>query len=697
MVTRLGSALNETLIGSSGNDYLSGGRGSDVIRGLDGADLLFGGDGDDSVFGGPGDDILIEAVIGSQNVVGWGSDLLNGGAGFDTVAYDVGEVRPAGPLNADLRLGVVRGRDPVSNEVYIDRLVNIEAFVASNLADRVIVGGDWFVETGEGDDRVVWRSGAAELYGGSPGRGEFRDNDVLDLSAATGAVTLAVDGTITVAGAPDFSASGFESIIGSMVAPNTVVRPQSALNIENLTLIGGNAADTLIGGQSGRVLKGFDGDDVLRSGDGSATIDAGDGNDDVTLTNSFFRRRTAEVDLGTGDDRFVGQSTRGHIDAGEGDDIIVLRDTGFTVTGGVGDDVFAVASSFAIIFGGEGTDNLVLQTLPGFNSVSNVNTEGVEVIVGSEVRGDRVIAQGADRILGRGGPDDITSRGGGTTVYGGDGNDEVLAASGDLVFGGDGNDRFTSRGLGTFFGDAGNDTLVISNINEAREGYTFFGGDGADTLSRSRGLFEGRSESMAFGGADNDRLEGIAAGLGTATMFGGSGDDLVSFAGTGEARGGDGRDRVFVEAGAVGYGGAGGDRVVAETGAFGYGGEGNDILAGSGILYGGSGSDVVRPDDGAEATLGAGRDVLGIEIKRGFGMSEYDVLDFDPTQDLLSTDDGRFSDYGVLTLNDLDRIYQSGDNVVIVVISRRETENFSGTRLELLNTDLSDLSDSILL
>lgn len=67
-----GSSHRDTLRGGPGNDTLIGGAGDDFLVGGDGADLLQGGDGDDIL-------LAIDSAPG---------DTLDGGDGFDTVAYD---------------------------------------------------------------------------------------------------------------------------------------------------------------------------------------------------------------------------------------------------------------------------------------------------------------------------------------------------------------------------------------------------------------------------------------------------------------------------------------------------------------------------------------------------------------------------------------------------------------------------------
>jgi Ca2+-binding RTX toxin-like protein len=71
VVTRIGTAGNDTIIGTSGADVIYGFGGDDYIDGGPGNDILCGGQGNDTLRGGGGDDILRG---------GPGNDVCRGGA-----------------------------------------------------------------------------------------------------------------------------------------------------------------------------------------------------------------------------------------------------------------------------------------------------------------------------------------------------------------------------------------------------------------------------------------------------------------------------------------------------------------------------------------------------------------------------------------------------------------------------------------
>lgn len=73
-----GNGGNDLILGLFGHDTISGGEGRNFLFGNFGNDVIAGNTGDDFMFGGRGDDKLVW-----NN--GDGSDLMNGGSGYDQV------------------------------------------------------------------------------------------------------------------------------------------------------------------------------------------------------------------------------------------------------------------------------------------------------------------------------------------------------------------------------------------------------------------------------------------------------------------------------------------------------------------------------------------------------------------------------------------------------------------------------------
>ena len=75
------ASLQIVLAGGAGDDELEGGLGHQVLLGGRGNDRIDGGPGADDQFGGQGDDIIVWDP-------GDGSDLADGGTGFDTLQFN---------------------------------------------------------------------------------------------------------------------------------------------------------------------------------------------------------------------------------------------------------------------------------------------------------------------------------------------------------------------------------------------------------------------------------------------------------------------------------------------------------------------------------------------------------------------------------------------------------------------------------
>lgn len=212
-----GSIIGEDMIAglNPGNDSLYGGGGHDYIKADIGSDLISGGAGFDTYslsqsffeisptrgaivnlllgtvtdcWGGKDKLLSIEEVEGSRfrdtftgngassNFVGLkGRDIVDGGAGFDTIRYDK-DVRYGGQYGVNVNLTTGVARDGWGN---IDTLKNIEA-VRGTLFSDVLTGNAVANDLygGERDDTLSGNGGNDKLVGGA---GEDR------MSGGTGA------------------------------------------------------------------------------------------------------------------------------------------------------------------------------------------------------------------------------------------------------------------------------------------------------------------------------------------------------------------------------------------------------------------------------------------------------------------------------------------------------------------------------
>jgi Ca2+-binding RTX toxin-like protein len=318
----------------------------------------------------------------------------------------------------------------------------------------------------------------------------------------------------------------------------------------NDDIYGGGGNDTLLGDDGGDDLYGGDGDDILHGGRGNDHFDGGAGNDifvvlddlqdtfrgglgtdsirledfvsyqrlilnteasvetldmsafalsgtqygdefDFSGVASIIHGATA-IDLGTGDDKFIGHDGADFVNAGNGDDqldggggndMFSGGDGADTFDGGAGDDIFLIAGNDTDVFlGGEGVDTVRLDDAATRYRLILDSAAGVELL---DRAGNALNGTSAADIF------DLS----GLTQFRNSGPEINLASADDLYVGYIGSDKVAGGG--------GNDTLRTGGGND-----TLDGGVGADQLE---------------GGDDNDKLIG---GLGSDDIYGGAGKDI---------------------------------------------------------------------------------------------------------------------------------------------------------------------------
>ncbi len=204
---------------------------------------------------------------------------------------------------------------------------------------------------------------------------------------------------------------------------------------------------------------------------------------------------------------------------------------------------------------------------------------------------------------------------GADSVFGGSGPDVIRDSdglSGDLLNGGQGHDSLDMRSNSAF------DSLVVVDLEAGFA--TVFGGSGDQILNFEDALVGG--EASILGTSGDNRLSGGLFSDGN-YIAGRSGDDtLVGYGGTDKLYGGSGDDSLIDTGNANGA--AGTDRH--------YGGDGNDDIeasAGDDRVFGGSGDDTVQGETGDDSLYGEdGQDsLIGQSGKdRLFGGSGIDFL-----------------------------------------------------------------------
>ncbi|PWR22964.1 beta strand repeat-containing protein [Zavarzinia aquatilis] len=699
-------AGGDTFTGSALADNVYGGDGDDVLNGEAGDDHLNGGLGNDELHGGAGDDFLeINGVPGT--------DLYDGGAGLDRVIlsgsvtaniftinaassveiFDFNSYYFSGTTGAD-RIDL-SGISAFANQRTIDLGDGNDSFVGSKTADDVYGGngndtlkggtGDDFLAGGAGDDKLYGQDGDDTfLINGVSGADTFSGGNGFDRVRLTGTVTaqkLTIGTTASVevldfgnyylngtTGGDRFDLSGVASFYNQRTID---------LGAGNDVFIGSAIGDDVAGGEGADTLKGGAGDDVLAGGlgndqlfgeagndtfvingtPGADTFNGGDGMDRIYLSGSvsaqsftvgtadsveifdfgnyyfsgttqadtvdlsgiqsFSNQRT--IDLGNGNDTFIGSATNDDVYGGDGvdtlngglgNDILNGGAGNDTLNGGAGDDILVInGNPGADVFnGGDGLDRVRLSAsvsaqsltigvdasveLLDFGSYYLSGTTGNDVFDISGITGfvnQRTIdlGNGDDQFIGSAIADDVDGGDGADTLNGGLGNDILDGGAGnDTLIGGDGNDTFLisgAPGVDTFNGGAGADKLRLAASAEVSSltlgtaasvetidfaSYSLNGTSGNDRFD-IRGVTAFINQRQIDLGAGNDVFIGSAAadnvqgGAGDDNLKGGSGQDrLYGGAGADTLSGGADNDSFYFTAGQ-----AGGDKVVDFNGA----------------------------------------------------------------------------------------------------------------------------------
>ena len=329
----------------------------------------------------------------------------------------------------------------------------------------------------------------------------------------------------------------------------------------------GNAQDNEIFVQSGRAeLYGGDGNDIISSSGGRDTLFGGGGSD-------FLSSRTGAniIEGGAGGDVVIGGiaddllygGTQSGLSSG-GDDFLI-GDSGLNFS----DEYIVNPDNSVIDPNGEfiDADTIALMIVDGSFSLygDDFDTSGEYEAALLNLKD-----KSSDRIFFLGYVGDVGEVGGNDTMFGGSGDDIILALGGDdSVRGGVGNDSiYGDYGADHLYGDGGNDFINSGVGND-----TVYGATGADMI------LTGADNDTAFGGGSSDTLDG---GDGQDTLYGQAGLDVLYGGSGGDADklfGGIGSDTLFGDGGDDELHGQGHrDRMI--------GGQGNDILrGGSGLDF----------------------------------------------------------------------------------------------------------------
>jgi len=568
---------NDQIKTGVGNSWVDGGKGNDVIvtgdRTVlvqdstthaysyvrpDAKAIVAGGEGDDSITVGNGDDVVAgDSSLGSPPTVALNlTDLVNDGRDSgDPLAS--GQGHPGAAVTVPDWANLPNPGDGTGTNDGIDTiklgLGHVTGY-GNGGNDVISVSSDNALLAAHPSQADLFHSQGATLVGGDGGdhlAGGAGDDTIFTASQTTFGVD---DAGPVDAGPPNVvdTGTGNDQVYGST----------------SIDLVTGHSKPT----QSDDI-RGGDGNDVLIGGLGTDKIYGGPGDDYVIAEPST-------VDLGSGpppDDGFGPVYNVTHTALPDG-----VSPSSKLLVGGLGRDHIIGGDGGAQVYGDQQTSPCVAGNPVASDAVSEaVNT----------------LADGADRIIGGAGVENVRAGGGDDYVDVKGNNDSVCGESGnDTLIGGDGNDQL--------WGGSGQDQLQGGTGNDL-----LYGNDGNDTL---------------YGGDGNDRIEG---NNGSDFASGGAGDDVI-LGGTRAARrpdqndvlsGDTGQDIIIGDNGDV-VGGvwvpldlsgilasAGGNDTI-------FGGDGNDVChggIGDDVIYAGNGDDHCEGNGGNDTIFGqAGEDEL---------------------------------------------------------------------------------------
>jgi len=478
-VTRL------TLDGGAGNDSILGSQGADVLVGDEGNDFVFGDNGNDFAFLGNGNDTF-------QWDPGDGSDIIEGGAGVDTLEFNGANAAENITISANgQRLNFFRDIANVTMDMNDVERVEFDALGG---ADNVVITD----LTGTAADEIVVNLGAtADKNPAGDGAA-----DTVSTRGGAAADTIRIEN------------AGNGVLVSGLGADVRVTGADAA--IDRLQVFGGAGNDTLsasklTGGRVQLQLFGEAGDDQIIGSAGADFVNGGSGTDTVAM--------------GGGNDRF-------QWNPGDGSDVIDGQN-GFDThefNGSAGAEIFRLTANGEHATLTRNLGNIVMDQ-DNFERVEIAALAGQDIIQLDDLRGTDVrevqvnLAGVAGGTSGDGINDAVVVNGGSgsefitVTAAGDDVSISGLTAQTKLV-------NVEAADTLAVDGREGNDVINASLVSGSIAGFTLLGREGNDTLIAGAGgmtLFGGDGNDLLVGGSGDDVLD---AGAGRDILFGGAGNDV---------------------------------------------------------------------------------------------------------------------------------------------------------------------------
>gem|GEM_PF-3182590 len=463
----IGGAGRDILIGQAGNDTLHGGDDDDVLAGWEGDDELLGGRGNDLIAGDfgryeqtdqrlmPGVAVAIAGVVGSSSSLGGtvdllGNDLIDGGAGDDTLFGEGGDDAVLGGDGADTLYG---------DAVYLPDALH----------------GNDILDGGDGDDKLYGNGGADRLFGAAGADALFggSGNDFIDAGAGDDTLSgeegndtlLGGDGADVMyggAGVDDLRAGAGDDLLDGGGGDDVMFGETGADQVR-----GGAGNDRLYGGAGEDIIEGGDGDDLIDGGDGIDIVRGGAG-DDTYVLGFGYGRDIIEDDEGSNRIQFGSSIYAQDLQVDLDSETLLATLTYSAIDDSVSVDINALQiDAFEFADGASWTRTQFVNVLPALIRDGSGGDETLEA--NPNLKND---------LHGHGGDDSLFGGGYADVLEGGSGSDLIDGrGGGDTYF-------FTSSEIGV--------DLILDSASEALGYFGWYYGDLGVDAWRQRAAYGGK-------------------------------------------------------------------------------------------------------------------------------------------------------------------------------------------------------------
>ncbi|MGE4313459.1 MAG: calcium-binding protein [Pseudobdellovibrionaceae bacterium] len=477
--------------------HIQDGTKIENVTASDANDVIYGNELDNWIYAEGGDDTIH---------ISKGKDIIDGGAGFDTVVFDANItdyiVRVVGASSVDfIDAKTSFGRDWTQRVEYF--VFNDAAFTLEELRSYSVTNTEniipiTFEIAGSGIENTLTASEIGSNY--------------------YYAYDLGLPGTAQILKAERIDQT-FSIIENFENSPYTRFTLTQAETVASLRVTGFDTTYIAVEGDTTSSIT------VQYAQKGSLSLGSASDHIDIYLSGTAESAFQAYANDGNDFIQIYGYDTECRVKAygGNGNDTFALGYGTNYIYGEDGNDFFDASreapylSPMALeglhrIYGGEGHDTLEGGTtrIVGFGGEGNDNFSG---------------SIQKDYLYGDNGDDYLNGRDGDDILYGGSGNDEMLGGKGiDRIYGGVGNDVIS--------GDWGDDILSGEDGNDiiyGRDGRDkIYGGNGDDELHGDYGVYDplNTESDTLYGGAGDDHLYGDG---GDDFLIGGAGADTFHF------------------------------------------------------------------------------------------------------------------------------------------------------------------------